>query len=85
LHECQYAGTIKVSDKNDVNLFYWYFKHSDPEAPLIIWINGGPGASSMFGLFYENGPLRVEQNGDEFKLTGASRSWADDYNIVFLD
>jgi len=29
----------------------------------VLWINGGPGSSSMFGLFTENGPLRVKRNG----------------------
>ena len=92
LHECQYAGTLKTSKSeflnDEHNLFYWYFKHQDPNAPLVLWLNGGPGATSMFGLFLENGPLKVTRTGpgdDDFELRAAQNSWADTYNMVFLD
>ena len=55
---------------------------------MVVWINGGPGATSMFGLFLENGPLRVRRNGtgpDDFVLSAADASWADDYSVVFID
>ena len=61
-----YAGTLNVSLTKDTNhnLFYWHFKNfSIPDAPLIVWINGGPGSSSMFGLFLENGPIQVAKIG----------------------
>ena len=45
-------------------MFYWHFKNENlTEAPLIIWLNGGPGASSVFGLFLENGPLQLDKTG----------------------
>jgi carboxypeptidase C (cathepsin A) len=56
--------------------------------PLVIWLNGGPGATSMFGLFVENGPLRVKRTGlggDDFELYAANKSWSDDYHIIFID
>lgn len=87
LHPCQYAGTFKVNQTEDHHLFYWFFRHEDPDAPLLLWLNGGPGASSMFGLFLENGPLRVTKgDGDAaFKLSPAEHAWTDDYNVIFLD
>jgi len=90
LHPCQYAGTLNtsISPSYDHHLFYWFFKNKNPNAPLVVWLNGGPGATSMFGLFLENGPLRVHRNGtgpDDFVLSAADASWADDYSVVFID
>ena len=89
-HPCMYAGTMNVSlsSEDNHNLFYWFFRHQDINAPLLLWINGGPGASSMFGLFLENGPLRIEVTGtetDDILLKAAENSWADTYNIIYLD
>ena len=40
-------------------MFWWYFpaQTNDPDAPLLIWLQGGPGGSSLFGLFAEMGPF----------------------------
>ena len=72
-------------------MFYWLFKNTslDDSAPLILWLNGGPGSSSMFGLFLENGPLRVTKAGptlDDFSLSTAPEgSWLESGDLIFLD
>lgn len=60
----------QVDEKYNGNLFFWYFpvmNKSVRETPLILWLQGGPGASSLFGLFEEIGPYTVT---DDLKVKG---------------
>ena len=47
-----------------------------------MWLQGGPGGSSLFGLFNENGPIVVDESG------AASRrkvTWNLDYHMLYID
>ncbi|KAH0479012.1 MAG: uncharacterized protein KVP18_001984 [Porospora cf. gigantea A] len=49
-------------DKDDV--FYLLVQSEKPEpAPVFLWLNGGPGCSSMEGAFSENGPFGLLDDG----------------------
>eukprot|EP00924_Labyrinthula_sp_SR-Ha-C_P002183 maker-scaffold_19-snap-gene-3.5-mRNA-1 protein AED:0.01 eAED:0.01 QI:48/1/1/1/1/1/3/12/494 len=58
-----FSGYIDTSieEKPNTKLSYHYLlleSQSNPRKdPLILWTNGGPGGSSLFGLFSELGPL----------------------------
>ncbi|RCN27493.1 hypothetical protein ANCCAN_26772, partial [Ancylostoma caninum] len=53
----QYAGYLNISPLKQ--LFYWYVEsENDPTTdPVVLWLNGGPGCSSLEGLFVEMGPF----------------------------
>lgn len=40
-------------------MYFWFFpaQNGDANAPVVVWLQGGPGASSLFGLFGEIGEL----------------------------
>ena len=40
-------------------MFFWFFPaEENPEtAPVVIWLQGGPGGSSMFGALKLHGPV----------------------------
>lgn len=56
-----YAGFLNVNQEYNSNLYFWFFpSQSDPgKDPVILWLQGGPGATSLFGLFKENGPIKA--------------------------
>lgn len=69
-----YAGFFKVREDTGNHLFFWYFppQNGDKNAKNIIWLQGGPGGSSMFGLFAEMGPFSIDENGN---LVDRPTSW----------
>ena len=55
----QYSGFVDASVNGTVKMHYWFVEsENDPKnSPLVLWFNGGPGASSLYGLFVELGPF----------------------------
>lgn len=52
----QYSGFIAADDAKTVFLHYWFVTSPNPtKDPVSVWMNGGPGCSSMEGGLYENG------------------------------
>ena len=47
-----------------MQLYYFYHEAtSSPETkPLVLWLNGGPGCSSLSGMMVENGPFVLDHN-----------------------
>ncbi|CAN7984260.1 unnamed protein product, partial [Ixodes hexagonus] len=55
---------------------------SPDTAPLLLWLQGGPGKSSLFGQFLDNGPLGIDAAGRLFKRLPTIQQHM---NIIYLD
>ncbi|KAL9025577.1 MAG: hypothetical protein Q9196_005628 [Gyalolechia fulgens] len=78
-----YSGYVDIAP--DQHTFFWFFeaRNQDPStAPLTTWINGGPGSSSMIGLFQELGPCGVDSDGNVYNNP---YSWSNASNMLFID
>ncbi|KAL3513806.1 hypothetical protein ACH5RR_026523 [Cinchona calisaya] len=82
----QYAGYIDVDVKAGRSLFYYFVEaEKDPDQkPLALWLNGGPGCSSIGGgAFTEFGPFFPR--GDGRGLRRNKMTWNRASNLLFVE
>ena len=61
----------------------FFESRNDPQNdPVVLWINGGPGCSSLTGLFLELGPASIDEKGN---LVHNPYSWNSNASVIFLD
>lgn len=79
-----YTGFFTVDKRYNSNMFFWYFpaKNTSIDAPVLLWLQGGPGASSLFGLFEENGPFYISKN---LKALPREYSWHLNHHLLYID
>lgn len=79
-----YSGFFTVDKRYNSNQFFWYFPamNNNADAPVLVWLQGGPGGSSIFGLMEENGPLTVDDNG---KIVRREHHWAISHHLIYID
>lgn len=75
---------IEVDPENNGHLFFWHYqnRHIANRQRTVIWLNGGPGCSSMDGALMEIGPYRLK---DKQSLTYNDGSWDEFANLLFVD
>lgn len=73
-------GTIALS----MNRFF-EARQNPTTAPLAAWLNGGPGCSSMIGLFQENGPCKFEVGASNTTPVNNTFSFNNYANMLYID
>ncbi|PAA65209.1 hypothetical protein BOX15_Mlig001439g2 [Macrostomum lignano] len=83
----QYSGYLTSSSGSGGSrrLFYWLVESSHVDAataPLVLWMNGGPGCSSVGGLLMTNGPFLAN---DRAELERNDFAWNRLANVLYID
>ena len=86
-----FSGFLDASDGCNVvingpvcQLHYWLaLAEKDPaNAPVVLWLNGGPGSSSILGFLQEEGPLLINATGG---LMDNPWGWTKYVNLMALE
>jgi len=86
LSSTQYTGYVTVNETFGVDLFYWFCESlSKPSTdPLVMWLTGGPGCSSLTAYFYENGPYHFDANNNN-QIYSNQYTWNSNANVIWVD
>lgn len=82
----QFSGYVTVNEVAARALFYWLTEAADEPSskPLVVWLNGGPGCSSVaYGASEEIGPFRINRTASGLYLN--KFSWNKLANLLFLE
>lgn len=82
-----YSGSIPIDESDPSRALFFVFKPAinasfDPKE-VVIWLNGGPGCSSLVGFFQENGPI-LWQAGTQTPARNPW-TWAKVTNMMWVD
>ena len=87
-----YSGYIPIQRIPNCALFFWFFESwnttlNKTDIPIILWFQGGPGASDSLANFFEFGPYRVKYNTDDNTTCLESRevTWVSQFHVLFID
>lgn len=76
-----YSGYLNIEGGS----FHYVFFDSqrDPDNdPIVLWLNGGPGCSSLLGMTYETGPFVFIEGTAQFQLN--PYAWNMRANLLYI-
>ena len=79
-----YSGYLNTLIEGNELFYVYYPSQTNPSKdPVLLWLNGGPGCSSLFGMLGEIGPVTTDNFSGEFKLN--KYSWNMEVNLLFIE
>jgi cathepsin A (carboxypeptidase C) len=79
-----YSGYISIPHtKKELHYLATLSQKNPATDPVIVWLNGGPGCSSLLGYALEHGPYLFEDGN--MNLTENAYAWNKEANVIYLD
>lgn len=78
-----YSGYLPVTETKALHYVLIDSLSSPSSDPILIWFNGGPGCSSMLGLFAENGPYIIDDG--ETIIKPNPWPWNKNASLLFIE
>ncbi|KAG9447506.1 hypothetical protein H6P81_013634 [Aristolochia fimbriata] len=87
------SGYLPVNTSSGSAIFFAFYEAQQPsspltQTPLVVWLQGGPGCSSMTGNFFEIGPWLVKSDPhgpNNLTLVPNPASWNRLFGLIFVD
>ncbi|VVC29667.1 Serine carboxypeptidase, serine active site,Serine carboxypeptidases, histidine active [Cinara cedri] len=80
-----YSGYLTVDDVHDSNIFFWFIpaiERPTDDAPVLLWLQGGPGSTSLYGAFEEHGPFSITRDKT---VKMRADTWAFTHSMLYVD
>ena len=80
-----YSGYLTIDDTTGKAIHYLFAEsQNNPKSdPVLLWLNGGPGCSSVKGFLSENGPFVLEDWS--YNITANAYSWNKLANVLYFE
>ncbi|CAH1988623.1 unnamed protein product, partial [Acanthoscelides obtectus] len=79
-----YSGYLTVNKQYNSNLFFWFIPSTGDYVndPVLLWLQGGPGSPSTYGLLMEHGPFAIN---DDIQLERREHCWTNNHSVIYID
>lgn len=79
-----YSGFLSIKGGSHIHYMFAESEAGDSpeESPTVLWMNGGPGFSSLDGFVYENGPFIMQEDNT---LKKRKFRWSKRVNMIWLE
>ena len=80
-----YSGYLPIPNSlgKELHYVFYYSQNAPTTDPLVLWLNGGPGCSSMEGAFMENGPFVFSETNSS--MYANPYSWNRIANMLYIE
>jgi len=78
-----YSGYLEINQNKSFHYIFVESQSNPSKDPVVLWLNGGPGCSSLLGLFKEHGPFIFPDGLSTFAKN--ENSWNKIANMIYLE